>query len=146
MEEGTEFKPVLPFFNNNLQNKTNILFCSGKVSYELQDFLNKNPKIQEKTLMIVIEELFPFPEAIIKGLLNGINAKAQGIWVQEEPINSGGYSFVEPRLYRILKGLDMSPDVKFCGRRALACPAIGWGDGHKRENKEIMEYLIKLCE
>ena len=145
MAEGTEFKPVLAYSQSHMDKKKTVVFCSGKVSYEIQAFLEKNPQTKENTLLLVIEELFPFPEVLIKSLLNGINKSAQSVWVQEEPLNSGGYSFVEPRLYRILKGLGLNYEIKYCGRRSLACPAIGYGEGHKRETKEITDYLENLC-
>lgn len=145
MSEGTEFKPLLTFFASNIQNKKNVLFCSGKVSYDIQELFSKNPKMEENTLLLVIEELYPFPEKLIKNTLQQLPKTTKAIWIQDEPLNSGPFSFVEPRLYRILKGLEMEPEVTYCGRRSLACPAIGYSDGHKRENKELFDYLTELC-
>ena len=146
MAEGSEFKPVLLFNHSQLDKKKTLIFCSGKVSYEIQEFFEKKPQLKETTLLLVIEELFPFPETLIKNYLKGVNKEAQGIWVQEEPLNSGGFSFVEPRISRILKEVGLNAEVKYCGRRSLACPAIGYGEGNKRETTEIMDYLTSLCK
>lgn len=146
MNEGSEFKPLLVFNNADLQKKKTILFCSGKISYEIQELISKNPKIQENTLLLVIEELFPFPEALIKKAIQDMNKSSKAVWVQDEPLNSGPFGFVEPRIYRILKESGLNPELTYCGRRSLACPAIGYGDGHKRESKEIMDFLTSLCQ
>ena len=146
MKEGTEFKPLLSFFNQDLNKKKNLIFCSGKVHYDITEFLEKNKEIKEKCALFAIEELFPFPETLITQTLNGVDKDAQAIWVQDEPLNSGGFLFAVPRLFRVLKNVGLKNGIKYCGRRALACPAIGYSDGHKRENKEIMDYLMTLCK
>lgn len=38
-----------------------IFLCSGKFVYDIDDILDKEKK--EKTALLTIEELFPFPEA-----------------------------------------------------------------------------------
>ena len=146
MQEGTEFKPLLSFFTDGLKQKKNLIFCSGKIHYDLEELFEKNKELQEKTAVFAIEELFPFPETLIKKALEGVSHDAQAIWIQDEPLNSGGYNFAEPRLARVLKEVGVGKGIQYCGRRALACPAVGYGDGHKREGKEIMEFLVKLCK
>lgn len=146
MSEGTEFKPLLVFNNEEPQKKKTILFCSGKISYDIQELISKNQKIKENTLLLVIEELFPFPETLIKKAIQDISKSSKAVWVQDEPLNSGPFGFAEPRLYRILKESGLNPEVNYCGRRSLACPAIGYGEGHKRETKEIMDFLTSLCQ
>lgn len=144
MSEGTEFKPLLSFFSSELPQKKSLIFCCGKVHYDIQELLSKNAELKAKTTLIAIEELFPFPEPQIKALLAGVSKEVNSVWVQEEPLNSGAYAFVEPRISRVLRELGVQRGLKYCGRRSLACPAIGHGNGHKRESKEIIDYLVSL--
>ncbi|MGI9181764.1 MAG: hypothetical protein ACR2H9_14830, partial [Longimicrobiaceae bacterium] len=56
-------------------------------------------------------------------------------WVQEEPRNMGGWSFVEPRLRHLAHGA-----LKICyeGRLDRASPAEGQADRHAAEQTRIV--------
>ena len=77
-----------------------MLLCSGKYVYDIEALLQNN-KITNVSL-VTIEELFPFPEEQIKQIIESTPKAAKVCWVQEENMNSGAYTFVEPHLARIL--------------------------------------------
>ncbi|WP_185852187.1 2-oxoglutarate dehydrogenase E1 component [Blattabacterium cuenoti] len=75
---------------------TKLIFCSGKVYYEL---LNKKEYIQdEKTALIRIEQIYPLKMETIKKLLDKYENKKEIFWVQEEPENMGLWSFILRKL------------------------------------------------
>lgn len=141
---GTSFQPILSNALSPL--KTTVFLCTGKITYEIQSLLEKNDSFAKKVGLITIEELLPFPEERLQNLLkeNNLGQNCKFVWVQEEPLNSGGFSYVEPRIQRVMDNLGCEGELIYCGRRSLGCPAIGWTDGHKEENKELMEKIIEL--
>jgi hypothetical protein len=67
------------------------LFCSGKVYYEL---IEERKKRQVKdTVVIRIEQLFPFPFEEVTAIGNKYKNASKIMWVQEEPKNQGNVFF-----------------------------------------------------
>jgi 2-oxoglutarate dehydrogenase E1 component len=58
------------------------------------------------------------------------------VWVQEESLNMGAWTFMEPRLRA------MEYPVKYVGRDASASPATGSHLVHAREQKELVEAAV----
>jgi 2-oxoglutarate dehydrogenase E1 component len=75
---------------------------------------------------------------------NEVEKHCKCVWVQEEPLNSGGFTFVQPRIQRAMENIGIKGELIYCGRRSLGSPAIGWTDGHKEESKELMEQIMEL--
>jgi 2-oxoglutarate dehydrogenase E1 component len=76
-----------------------IIFCSGKIYYEL---LEKRIEFKEKkTALIRIEQLYPLNEEKIKLILSKYNKSSKLLWVQEEPENMGAWSFLHRKLEKI---------------------------------------------
>ena len=74
---GTKFLPVLSDVSANYENVENLIFCSGKIYYDL---FNKRKELKNNSYAIIrIEELAPFP---VEGLLNEIKKykKVKGIY------------------------------------------------------------------
>lgn len=141
---GTSFQPILS--SNISTSKKLLLLCSGKITYEIQSLIDKNEAFAKNVGLITIEELLPFPEEKLQTILkqNNLGKHCKFAWVQEEPLNSGGFSYVEPRIQRVMDNLGFEKELIYCGRRSLGCPAIGWTDGHKEESKELMEKITEL--
>jgi 2-oxoglutarate dehydrogenase E1 component len=90
MEEFTSggFKEVLddPFVDNAAQVKK-VLFCSGKVYFDLAE---RQQKDQRKDVAIVrLEQLYPLPLHQLEELYKKYSQAATWFWVQEEPLNMG---------------------------------------------------------
>lgn len=112
-----------------------IVFCTGKVFYDLKAACDKLKKPSIK--LVRIEQLYPFPQFEVKKALKESQAK-QFIWAQEEPQNMGAWSYIEPYLRERLE-----LEVKFVGRPVSASPATG---SHKRsgtEQQAIVDEVIK---
>jgi 2-oxoglutarate dehydrogenase E1 component len=92
MGEGTSFQPVLDYRNTSKIGDCNsVIFCSGKFVYDIEALAVESKA--EKTCIIAIEELYPFPEKIIADILSKANKNAKFYWVQEENFNGGAFQF-----------------------------------------------------
>jgi 2-oxoglutarate dehydrogenase E1 component len=58
------------------------------------------------------------------------------VWVQEESMNMGGWTFMEPRLRA------MGWTAKYIGRDSSASPATGSRKVHVREQRELVDAAI----
>ncbi len=108
-----------------------VLLCSGKIYYELAETLQKSGR---KDIAIVrFEQLAPFPAKQFEAALAPF-AKAELVWVQEEPENMGYYSY----MLRMLRGRAF--DV--IARKPSASPATGYAKVHAQEQKDILERAV----
>ncbi len=116
-----------------------IVFCSGKVYYEL---LEQRRKEEKSTIAIIrIEQLYPFPEVELKAILaNYPNAK-QFVWCQEEPQNQGAW-YCSQHHFRAAIGQDAY--LTYAGRNASAAPAVGYMSIHVKEQQALVRDALKL--
>jgi len=123
---------------------TNLFVCTGKISYEINALFKENPDLHAKSALLVIEELLPFPEAILKEELNKFNKNAKVIWVQEEPYNSGAFAYSEPHLARIMDEVGFKNKNVICqARRSIASTATGVAEKHSKEHKALLKSLLQ---
>ena len=115
---------------------------SGKFVYDVHQLISE--KKAEKTALLTIEELFPFPEARLEELLRGLSPNSQVYWVQEENLNGGAYQFVASRIQRALSAVGWKGDLGYVGRRAVSATAVGSVELHKRETAELNEWIREI--
>merc|ERR1711902_75935 len=99
-DKNITFQPII---NGKCDNKDakqvkKLIFCSGKIWINLEEFRLKNNIDFNEIVITRIEEIAPFPYQLIKNEIEKYE-NAQIYWVQEEPKNMGAYSYVNPRLY-----------------------------------------------
>ena len=87
--------------------------------------------------IVSLEQIYPFPETEIQGILARYKNATEFIWVQEEPANMGALSFVTPRLKRIL-----GSKVRSIKRAANATPATGSAKAHDLEQKTLITLAL----
>ena len=117
---------------------TRLLFCSGKIYYELQSEREDNGN--KTTAVVRIEQLYPYPQKELKKILAEYKQLKEMFWVQEEPQNMGAWTFIRSRMRRMLpKGVKL----KYIGREAAASPAHGYLSIHLGEQKEIIQTAFK---
>ena len=102
-----------------------VLICSGKVYYDLHHYRVTNGI--EDTAIVRIEQLYPLHQDALAALAKTY-AKANLVWVQEEPQNMGAWSYIAPELERIF-----GRKASYMGREAAASPAVGALSLHKLE-------------
>jgi 2-oxoglutarate dehydrogenase E1 component len=128
------FQPVL-VENSKANTPEKILFCSGKIYYEL---LIRKYELEIDNIAIVrLEQLYPFPEDQLKTIIKKYSSAGQWIWVQEEPENMGAWQFVRPRLEK-LAGIT----VNYIGRVAASSPATGFPTIYKQQQSGIVNEAV----
>ena len=110
---------------------TRVLVCSGKVYYDLA---KKRDELGTQAVGILrLEQLYPWPEAQLAAALGRYRRAREFVWVQEEPQNMGGWTFVEPRVRA------MGFPIVYVGRDAGASPATGSHHVHEREQGLLVD-------
>jgi 2-oxoglutarate dehydrogenase E1 component len=125
------FQPILP--DLDAANATRVLFCSGKIAHELR--AERARRRQEHVAIVAVEQIYPFPEAEIDAELRRHSGAEAVVWVQEEPANMGGLTFVRPLLQHIAGDRPVT-SVK---RHASASPATGSPKAHALEQSALLE-------
>jgi len=132
---GGTFEPLLDDREADA-GVSSVLFCSGKIYYEL--LAQRRKLTDSKVALVRLEQLYPFAERQLGDLLQKYARAAVLRWVQEEPENMGAWQFVKPRL----EALAAKP-VGYTGRKAAASPATGFAALFKREQRRIIAEALE---
>jgi 2-oxoglutarate dehydrogenase E1 component len=114
---------------------TTIVLCSGKVYYDL---LEKRRAAQRADVALLrIEQLYPFPETLLKAQLARYPQARRFVWCQEEPKNQGAWYPSQHHLWRLLP-----PGValEYAGRPVAAAPAVG---DHHLHVQQLNEFIAQ---
>ncbi len=110
-----------------------VLFCSGKLYFELAD---KQAKENRKDVAVVrLEQIYPLPKKQLEALYSKYS-KATWFWVQEEPLNMGAASFLQMNLKSVNFGV--------ISRNASASTATGYHKVHAQEQAEIVDTAFSI--
>jgi 2-oxoglutarate dehydrogenase E1 component len=115
-----------------------LVLCSGKIYYDL--LAAAAGADRSRLALVRLEQLYSFPDQELRALLAGYAGLSEVCWVQEEPENMGAWSFLQPRLARLLP--DKVP-LRYVGRPERASPAEGYPAAHAAEQKRIVEEALK---
>ncbi|NNL48738.1 MAG: multifunctional oxoglutarate decarboxylase/oxoglutarate dehydrogenase thiamine pyrophosphate-binding subunit/dihydrolipoyllysine-residue succinyltransferase subunit, partial [Acidimicrobiia bacterium] len=107
------FRPVLG--DANVENATKVVFCTGKLYYELLD-----ERTRDDLALVRLEQLYPFPSEEVAHELSRHQADAEIVWAQEEPVNMGAWGYVRTGFLDLLE-----KDVNLVSRSASTSPATG---------------------
>ncbi|MBC7668328.1 MAG: 2-oxoglutarate dehydrogenase E1 component, partial [Gemmatimonadaceae bacterium] len=108
-----------------------VIFCSGKVYYDLIDARAKSGR--DDVYIVRLEQFYPWPLKSVLGML-GRFKNAELVWCQEEPKNMGGWTFVDPWIELSLAKLDVKAKrARYVGRPASASTAAGMMSRHLKE-------------
>ncbi|XP_069692670.1 2-oxoglutarate dehydrogenase complex component E1 isoform X5 [Periplaneta americana] len=137
MTENTEFLRVIPEegpAGDNSSGVKKLIFCSGKVYYDLKKA--RNEKNLDKDVAIArVEQISPFPYDLVKKeCVKYPNAAI--CWAQEEAKNQGAWTYVQPRFNTTLNG---SRGLSYAGRPTAASPATGSKMQHLRELTALLD-------
>lgn len=118
------------FTPGDLSAARQILFCSGKIYFELEE---ERVRLERSDTVIVrIEQLYPLDRAALESVIDQCGSDCRLYWVQEEPENMGAWHYME-RHFRVL-----SASVGYIGRPADSCPAVGSHHIHAEQQEEIL--------
>jgi 2-oxoglutarate dehydrogenase E1 component len=124
-----KFKEIIDDENTLAPAKVKrVLLCSGKIYYEL---LAKKEADNRKDVAIVrMEQLYPLAKKQYQAILDKY-AKAEFVWVQEEPKNMGAWTF-------ILSNYPNGKTLRLISRKQSASTATGFPKIHEQEQKGIV--------
>jgi 2-oxoglutarate dehydrogenase E1 component len=117
-----------------------VILCSGKVYYDLYE--EREKRGLDDIYLLRVEQLYPWPHKALAQELSRFS-KAEFIWCQEEPMNMGAWTFVQPGIERVLdfiKAKNTRP--RYVGRPASASTATGLMSRHLKELKAFLDEAL----
>jgi len=116
----------------NKQSVKRVLFCSGKVYWDLLAEAQKRG--DQQTAIVRVEQLYPTPVDEIKQVYAQY-PNAELFWVQDEPANQGPWTYIGLFLPKYMGG----QVAKLISRPASASPATGSAKRHAVEQADLVE-------
>jgi 2-oxoglutarate dehydrogenase E1 component len=116
-----------------------VVFCSGKVYYDLLDARRKAE--QQDVALVRIEQLYPFPEEEVRAILADYSHVTDFVWCQEEPQNQGAWYSTRHHYDSVLPS---HARLRYAGRPASASPAVGYMSVHAKQQKALVEDALTL--
>ena len=136
------FQPIIDDVSEDAHAVERIVFCSGKVFYDLSEARNKSGAAQ--VALIRVEQFYPFPLSAIKATIAKYANAKELIWCQEEPKNMGAWTFMEGKFEDLVPGGDA---LRYVGRAESASPATGNYSVHMQEQQKLVaEALLENRE
>jgi 2-oxoglutarate dehydrogenase E1 component len=120
---------------------TRLLFCSGKVYYDLLEARRGN---NIRNIAIArIEQLFPFPGDAVKRVLSNYENLKEVVWVQEEPKNQGSWYYMQSR-GTMIGCLGPQHTFGYAGRFYSASPAVGYMSKHLEQQRQLVADALQI--
>ncbi len=128
----------------NPANVERVVLCSGKVYYDLTAEQNRESNGAAnagKIAILRVEQFYPFPQNLLQRWLASYTKAQELFWVQEEPRNMGGWTFMRSRLEALLTD---NQELRYVGRTASASPATGSYTLHQLEQQALVKEALGL--
>lgn len=120
--------------------------CTGQVYAALHKYREANGF--KNTAITRVEQLNPFPWQQLKENLDSYPNAKTIVWCQEEPLNAGAWSFVQPRIETLLNSTEHHNrrHCMYAGRDPSASVATGLKHTHIREEQELLEEAFSVTQ
>lgn len=130
-----QFQPVIDDAASRSHSNeiTRLILCSGHIYVDLA--ASPLHEAHPEVAIARLEQLYPFPSVELQDIVDGYPRLREVLWVQEEPLNMGAWTFVEPRIARVLPG---DIPLSYVGRPRRASPAVGAHDLYTAEQGQII--------
>lgn len=125
------------------QKVDRLLFCSGKVYYDLIEARQKHGI--DHIAIIRLEQLYPYPKARVAEVLERYPHVKHRVWVQEEPRNQGAWWYMRAHMDVNLSHQDVGR-LEYAGRPSSASPAAGSAQLHKQQLEEFISEALQLSK
>lgn len=126
---GTKFKEVIDDEYVDPKKVKRVLFCSGKVYYDLLE--RQEAEKRDDVAVIRLEQIHPLPVKQLEDLVSKYSNAEKYFWVQEEPENMGPWSYLRRKM-QVARTMLIS-------REASATPATGFNKQHQKEQQSIVD-------
>ncbi len=131
---GGHFEEIL---DDTVAKADRVVFCSGKVYYDLADYRAKHAEAAN-TALVRVEQLYPLHRQRLEELAKKY-AKAKLVWCQEEPENMGAARWIMPQLETIF-----GRKPAYAGRPDAASPAVGTLAKHRLQLNAFLKDAFTL--
>lgn len=130
-----KFKPVIDDVHTDKDEVRRIVFCSGKIYYDLE---KRKLELDAKDIALIrIEQLHPFPHKEVGKIVSGYKNALLNLWVQEEPENMGPWYYIQ-NIMRAYK-------LEAITRLPSGSPATGLAKIHDIQQNEIIDKVFRRC-
>ena len=123
-----------------------VLFCSGKVYFDLIQALEEEGAPTEEIAVVRLEQFYPFPAQQVRAEIERYAGAESVVWVQEEPANMGAWQFLRYRFDEILESIhsDCAHRVQYVGRSSSASPSSGSSRVHQHEQETLVRRALTI--
>ena len=131
------FQPVIDDPQAAASGIERVILTSGKVYYDLRAALEKKP--DPRVALVRVEQFYPLPAAELTRVLSQERyAKAELVWVQDEPENQGAWPFITLVLAKRLE----NDRIRVVSRPASAAPSTGSAKVHAVEQETLLQRAL----
>ena len=121
----------------NAEEIRRVVFCAGKVYYDLAE--KRDAENVREVAVMRVEQLYPFPEADLRGFVNEFPNATEVVWCQEEPQNQGAWYQIRHHLQACISDRQ---ELRYVGRAHSASPAVGYYTVHVQEQQALVDEAI----
>jgi 2-oxoglutarate dehydrogenase E1 component len=130
-----QFETVIGEVDKTIKPKevTRVIACTGKVYYDL--VAARREKKQLDTVIVRIEQMYPFPHKAFAHELKKYESAAEIVWCQDEPQNQGAWFQIQ---HNLLENMTDGQKLAYAGRAPSASPAAGYMAKHAEQQKALI--------
>ncbi|ARF57387.1 multifunctional oxoglutarate decarboxylase/oxoglutarate dehydrogenase thiamine pyrophosphate-binding subunit/dihydrolipoyllysine-residue succinyltransferase subunit [Streptomyces gilvosporeus] len=135
------FRPVIGDSTVKPEDVRKIVFCSGKLYYDLE--AEREKRGAQDTAIVRLERLYPLPGKELQAEIAKFPNAEKYLWAQEEPANQGAWPFLGLNLIDALD-LAVGADVphgerlRRISRPHGSSPAVGSAKRHQAEQAQLV--------
>ncbi|MFH8662000.1 multifunctional oxoglutarate decarboxylase/oxoglutarate dehydrogenase thiamine pyrophosphate-binding subunit/dihydrolipoyllysine-residue succinyltransferase subunit [Streptomyces afghaniensis] len=140
-----QFQPVIGDPSVDAAAVKKVVFCAGKVYYDLE--AERQKRGVTDTAIIRIERLYPLPGTELQAEIKKYPNAEKYLWAQEEPANQGAWPFIALNLIDHLD-LAVGADVphgerlRRISRPHSSSPAVGSAKRHQAEQEQLVREVF----
>ncbi|MCX3292149.1 multifunctional oxoglutarate decarboxylase/oxoglutarate dehydrogenase thiamine pyrophosphate-binding subunit/dihydrolipoyllysine-residue succinyltransferase subunit [Streptomyces sp. NEAU-H22] len=141
-----QFQPVIGDTSVDAAAVKKVVFCAGKVYYDLE--AERQKRGVTDTAIIRIERLYPLPGTELQAEIKKYPNAEKYLWAQEEPANQGAWPFIALNLIDHLD-LAVGADVphgerlRRISRPHGSSPAVGSAKRHQAEQEQLVREVFE---
>ncbi|BDU16278.1 2-oxoglutarate dehydrogenase E1 component [Lysobacter auxotrophicus] len=133
-----EFQHLIPDASADVKKVKRVVVCGGKVYYDLLEEQQKQGV--EDVAILRVEQLYPFPRAMLQAELARFKNATDVVWCQEEPQNQGAWYQIRHHLAACLQS---GQTLHYAGRARSPSPAAGHLADHVAEQAALVADALK---
>jgi 2-oxoglutarate dehydrogenase E1 component len=131
------FKEVIDDEVVKVANVKRVVFCSGKIYYDLLEAQKASDK--KEVALVRVEQLYPTPVEQMEAIVAKYKNAADVYWVQEEPENMGAWPYLLRRLRKTSLNI-----IDVISRKESSSTATGYAKQHANQQAYIVSTAFDL--